>query len=128
MSTRLIVLLFIILLGACSRAPEPASTAGSGPVAGSSATSTATLVAKPASIRKCDAHDGNATVTLEWDAPGMNFMSVRVGAPDGTIFSRSQGKGTAETGPWVREDTRFFLINEADQSVLARLTIPFVDC
>lgn len=128
MSTRLIVLFVIALLSACSRTPEPASTTASDPETGSTATSTATLVAKPASIRKCDAHDGNATVTLEWDAPGMNFMSVRVGSPDGTIFSRSQGKGTAETGAWVREDTRFFLINEADQSVLARLKIPFVDC
>jgi peptidoglycan/xylan/chitin deacetylase (PgdA/CDA1 family) len=47
--------------------------------------------------------------TIRWESTGADAVEVRVGAPDGPVFSRSASEGDATTGEWVRDGTTFYL-------------------
>lgn len=51
------------------------------------------------------------TTTLTWLSQGTEVVEVRVGAPDGPLFSRSGPAGSATTGEWVSEGMTFYLQN-----------------
>lgn len=85
------------------------------------------FTSSPASVRRCETQDGNATVALAWDATKTDAQFVTVKVAD-KVFAEGTSSGSTSTGPWVRDDTIFSLVNAADGSVLATLKIPFVDC
>ncbi len=49
--------------------------------------------------------------TLSWKAEHVREVEIRVGAPDGQLFSRSGPTGSARTGEWVADGMMFFLQN-----------------
>jgi hypothetical protein len=51
------------------------------------------------------------TTTLTWTSNGTEVVEVRVGAPDGPLFSRSGPTGSATTGAWVADGMVFHLQN-----------------
>jgi hypothetical protein len=52
---------------------------------------------------------GFVSTTLQWICRGTDAVEVRVGAPDGTLLSRSGQWGRAETGQWVSNGMTFYL-------------------
>lgn len=85
------------------------------------------FTATPATIRRCDAADGNATVTLNWDAQPASIAFVTLMVDD-KVFAEGTSSGTAPTGNWVRDDTVFTLMDAASKKPIATLQIPFVEC
>jgi len=61
---------------------------------------------------------GNRTVcgvtTLSWTSTGTKIVEVRIGAPNGRLFSRSGPTGSATTGRWVRDGMVFYLQDASD--------------
>src|SRR3954451_21959149 len=53
--------------------------------------------------------DGYGEVTLRWSTYDGRVAQVRIGSPEGEVFATGGPTGTAQTGRWVREGTRFFL-------------------
>ncbi len=125
------------LLGACSDAPRdvtptivvppPATSNSATPDAGATLNSTVVFTATPATVRRCDAADGNATVSLNWDVQpaSIAFVTLMVGDKK---FAEGTSSGTSTTGNWVRDDTVFTLVDAATRKPLATLQIPFVEC
>lgn len=56
-----------------------------------------------------DCFVGVGRTTLTWSAEGTDCVEVRVGAPDGALFSRGRASGQAETGDWVSHGMVFYL-------------------
>lgn len=53
---------------------------------------------------------GLGQTTLTWTSTGTQTVEVRVGAPNGSLFSRSSaGTWSATTGKWVRDGMVFYL-------------------
>jgi SAM-dependent methyltransferase len=48
-------------------------------------------------------------VTLAWDCRGVEIVEVRIGAPNGPLFSRGGPQGEAVTGNWVSDRMAFYL-------------------
>lgn len=125
------------LLVACSDTPRDATSAASAPppatmtdatsAISTQPTSNVVFTATPATVRRCDTADGNATVALKWDVrpASVAFVTIRVGD---RIFSEGSSSGTSTTGNWVRDDTVFTLIDAATKKPLATLQVPFVEC
>jgi hypothetical protein len=66
------------------------------------------LTADPNPIRAAGRFAVGVT-TLRWQAEGAETVEVRVGAPDGQLFTRSGPAGSAVTGPWVNDGMAFYL-------------------
>jgi len=47
--------------------------------------------------------------TLSWSAPDAQTIEIRVGAPDGMLFTIMGSRGSLVTGPWVSEGMIFYL-------------------
>lgn len=47
--------------------------------------------------------------TISWNAPSATFVEVRVGAPDGALFTDTFHSGSAPTGLWVTDGMTFYL-------------------
>jgi 2-polyprenyl-3-methyl-5-hydroxy-6-metoxy-1,4-benzoquinol methylase len=55
---------------------------------------------------------GQGGTTVSWMTYATNRVEIHVDAPDGPLFARSRpGIFSQETGPWVRDGTRFYLQN-----------------
>jgi cytochrome c551/c552 len=55
---------------------------------------------------------GNAIVgqtTLSWNAPGAQLVEIRIGSPNGQLFTLQGNRGTLQTGPWVSDGLTFYL-------------------
>lgn len=52
---------------------------------------------------------GLAQITLTWGAPGAASVEIHVGAPDGLMMVSGGPSGSAATGVWVSNGTRFYL-------------------
>ena len=52
---------------------------------------------------------GLVQVTLTWGAPGASQVEILVGAPDGVLMAGGGPSGSATTGVWVANGTRFYL-------------------
>lgn len=61
--------------------------------------------------------------TLTWQAPGCWWTEIRVGSPDGPVFSQGGSTGAAATGLWATAGTTFYLLDFLTQTVLASTTI-----
>ncbi len=71
-------------------------------------TRTGSLSAAPNPIQVCDG-SGFGRTTLSWSSTETSVVEVRVGSPDGLLFTRGNASGGATTGKWVGEGTQFFL-------------------
>ena len=47
--------------------------------------------------------------TISWNAPSATYIQVRVGAPDGPLFTDNFNTGSAPTGLWVTDGMIFYL-------------------
>jgi peptidoglycan/xylan/chitin deacetylase (PgdA/CDA1 family) len=87
---------------------------------------TGRLVAHPNPI---DAGDSDVGVTtLRWTSTGTGQVEIRVGRPEGPLFSRGGPEGEAVTGPWVTDGLTFFLQDTSSElappeATLARVTV-----
>ncbi len=52
---------------------------------------------------------GLVQVTLTWGAPGTSNVEIRIGAPDGVLMAFGGPSGSATTGTWVSNGTKFYL-------------------
>ena len=74
------------------------------------ATGTGTLAAAPNPIRVRNGQwDGPGVTTISWRTDGVDSIEIRVGSPDGPLFSSGIPRGSADTGEWVVDGTRFYL-------------------
>lgn len=70
-----------------------------------------TLRATPNPIQVCGNSAAGKT-TLQWDVKGAGRVQLRVGSPDGAMMVDStQTQGKAETGDWVIDGSKFFLLD-----------------
>lgn len=74
---------------------------------------TGVITADPNPIPVADSWGLGAT-TVRWEAKDVEAIEVRVGAPDGSLFSRSGPAGSATTGPWVTDGMVFYLQDVSD--------------
>ncbi len=49
------------------------------------------------------------STTLSWNAQDAEVVEVRVGAPDGPLFTTMGNRGSVQTGNWVRDGMTFYL-------------------
>jgi hypothetical protein len=49
------------------------------------------------------------TATLTWDSPLTSNVEIHLNAPNGPLFAAGYSKGSAATGPWVTNGTKFYL-------------------
>lgn len=66
--------------------------------------------AGPNPIHVCDG-TGYGITTLSWSTSGTTDVDVRVGAPNGSLFSSTGPTGSGTTGKWVTNGTVFYLQN-----------------
>lgn len=80
------------------------------------------LVADPNPIQVCDG-TGLGQTQIAWFREELETVQLRIGAPDGRLFVRGGAHGTAETGPWVKDGTTVYLLDDPSGEVLAHLTL-----
>ncbi|HVE66875.1 MAG TPA: glycosyltransferase [Thermoanaerobaculia bacterium] len=73
-----------------------------------------TITAAPNPIRVSDRSRVGMT-TLTWSSERTTEVEVRVGAPDGALFSRTGPSGSAATGKWVGDGTTFYLQDASEE-------------
>ncbi|MDT8320953.1 MAG: OmcA/MtrC family decaheme c-type cytochrome [Xanthomonadales bacterium] len=78
------------------------------------------MVASPSPAPSCDA-SGRSMTKLTWEADVP--VEVRIDAPDGKLFASSNGSGEKETGNWVVDGRRFFLVKKSDGELLQELEV-----
>lgn len=61
--------------------------------------------------------------TLSWQAPGSWWTEIRVGSPEGPVFTEGGSTGSATTGLWTTAETTFYLLDFLTQTVIASTTI-----
>ncbi|MEE8585245.1 MAG: class I SAM-dependent methyltransferase [Acidobacteriota bacterium] len=79
------------------------------------------LHADPGSIETADGGPGQTT--LSWKASIERDVEIRVGSPQGPLFARGGQQGSAQTGPWVKDQTAFYLLDAKSGETLATATV-----
>ena len=54
-------------------------------------------------------NSGTGLALIYWDAPSTSTVEIHLGSPNGPLFASGASSGTAETGQWIADGTRFFL-------------------
>lgn len=67
-----------------------------------------TLAVAPDPVVLCE-KTGLGQATVSWNAKNFTSVEVRVDAPNGALFARGGGTGSARTEKWVSKDTVFYL-------------------
>jgi len=49
------------------------------------------------------------STTISWNAPDAEVIEVRIGSPDGKLFTRAGNRGSIQTGNWVSDGMVFYL-------------------
>jgi hypothetical protein len=62
---------------------------------------------------------GFGATTIAWSAPGAQIVQVRVGAPDGALFTDNFPTGSMMTGDWVTNGMTFYLQDVTNGKALA---------
>ncbi len=78
------------------------------------------LVASPNPVPVCDG-SGAGQTTLMWDFPAT--YEIRLGAPDGKLFAKVGGKGSAPTGKWTKDGQEFFVVDPATGDTMQQLGV-----
>ena len=52
--------------------------------------------------------------TIDWMAPGVNAVQVRVNSVDGGLLASGGARGSVQTGLWVADETTFYLQDVSD--------------
>jgi hypothetical protein len=89
------------------------------------------IVAVPNPIRTSTLlWNGPGVVTLTWQSSVGRTVNVRVNEPDGPLFSDLSPHGRADTGEWVADGTRFYLLDVSEparpRQVLAVVTVAVI--
>jgi hypothetical protein len=143
-----VVIVVMLVLAACGKAPSDETAtpdAGSTPVSATPAVGTTvakeveaqngpyTLKVNPGQVFRCEGR--NQTVAqISWnvdDASIGNWVEVKVVGPgltEGKTFVKGGLKGTAETGNWVFEGTRFVVVNPTDGKELVSYQVTGLPC
>jgi len=69
---------------------------------------------------------GGASVgqtTISWNAPGYSSIEVHLTTPDGPVMASGGSTGSAQTGVWVADGTRFYLVDASTHTQLAMLPV-----
>lgn len=66
-----------------------------------------TLTASPNPIPVQGSADGQTTIS--WNAPNAKIIQVRIGAPNGPLFTDNFNSGSMTTGAWVTNGLTFYL-------------------
>jgi hypothetical protein len=80
--------------------------------------STEPFIGAPSSPAIASGNTGLAQFTITWGAPGVSLVEIHIGAPDGVLFTGGGSSGSATTGNWVGNGTRFFLQDVSDGKAL----------
>jgi glycosyltransferase involved in cell wall biosynthesis len=78
------------------------------------------ISAAPNPVQATDHRSLVGVTTLSWSSKKTEIVEVRIGAPDGPLFSRAGSSGSAITGNWVRDGMRFYLQDVSDGRPLNR--------
>lgn len=83
----------------------------------------AVLSGSPDPVQVCDG-SGLGIVTISWNANDVKaeHVDIHVGSPTGNLFASGYATGSAPTGKWTAQDTKFYLVDPAKQQVLAEYT------
>ena len=81
------------------------------------------IVAAPNPVQVCEP-GGVGQTNISWNA-GEDVMEVeiRIGAPDGNLFTDGESTGSEETGEWVTNGMVFYLINKQTGEVIDTVTV-----
>ena len=92
--------------------------------AASATTDGASLTASPNPIA-LTAGSTTGMTTISWNAPGAQFIQVRVNSPTGPLLTYDGNSGSMQTGNWVTNGMTFYLINvtNGQSTVLASLVV-----
>jgi hypothetical protein len=80
------------------------------------------ITATPTAIQVCDG-SGLGVTTINWNAPGNATTQVRIGSPNGVLFTSGSASGSATTGKWVSHGLTFFLVNAGTNATLGSVTV-----
>lgn len=109
-----------------SQSVEPVPEPKFEPVAG------VVFEANPVSFRKCEAANGVIKTELKWDVSGANVKYVDIMVSRGTaepkLFVSGKATGQKFTGEWVKDGTKFELIQSGSQHKLGEIIIAGEDC
>ena len=99
---------------------------GDDPAATGNTQSTA-LYAQPNPVRVYSGGKYGIT-TLTWNPGKPRMVEVHVNSPDGPLFARTAGSGTASTGPWVADGMVFYLedVSQGAPVTLATTTVHLI--
>lgn len=92
---------------------------------------TASISANPNPIKINDGSGAGMTV-LYWTSDA-KLTEVHIGAPDGRLFTMSEGSGSVATGKWVQDGTVFYLQDVSDglplssENTLSKVTVNVID-
>jgi len=78
------------------------------------------LVASPNPAPVCEG-SASATTTLSWMADGR--VDIHLNSADGPMFSSNSSDGSKQTGRWVKDGMKFFLVDTASGDVLDEVTV-----
>ena len=78
------------------------------------------LVATPNPAPVCDG-SGLGMTTINWGDEGT--VDIRINSETGTLFGRSNGAGSADTGKWVNDGKAFYLIDTASGETLQKTNV-----
>jgi len=67
-----------------------------------------TLTASPNPITVTAGSIYGAT-TISWSAPDAQEIQIRIGSPDGPLFTHAGNRGSIQTGGWVNDGMTFYL-------------------
>ncbi|MEM1183119.1 MAG: hypothetical protein AAGM22_32550, partial [Acidobacteriota bacterium] len=74
-------------------------------------------------IQVCDG-TGLGVTELVWRVPGgKTEVAIRLERVDGQLFAEGPSSGSARTGRWASDGTRFLLLSKQDSRILADTTV-----
>jgi hypothetical protein len=79
------------------------------------------LVATPNPAPVCDG-SGLGMTTINWGDEG-GTVDIRINSATGTLFGRSNGAGSADTGKWVNDGKAFYLVDTASGETIQKTNV-----
>ena len=121
-------------LAACGQGQPQSSAASNGgvasqPVASAANVAGAMLMVQPATVDGCNPNQP-VVATVSWHSrePSVKVTVQGPGHDTPQLFSESGYSGSAKTGDWVTNGTKFTLISAPDGHVLAEQTVGVTPC